>query len=179
MMTNTKNLTLSAMFLALGIVLPMFIGQVPKLGSMLLPMHIPVFLCAYICGPKHGAVVGFVLPLLRTMLFGVPNLYPEAVAIAAEMTAYALVSGLIYAAFKRSAFGLYASLVSAMVLGRIVRCAVQLALLSIVGKAFVFDMFFSAVIIAGIPGIVLQLIFIPAVIFTAKRFKTNGSHDAI
>lgn len=65
----TKNLTLSALFLALGYALPFLTGQIPQFGSMLLPMHIPVFLCALICGWQYGAVIGFILPLTRCLFF--------------------------------------------------------------------------------------------------------------
>ena len=69
-MSETKkkpiiNLTLSAMFLAVGLVLPFFTGQIPQIGNMLLPMHIPVLLCGLICGWQYGLAVGFILPPLR------------------------------------------------------------------------------------------------------------------
>ena len=67
-----KNLVLAAMFMALGIVLPFLTGQIPQIGAMMLPMHIPVLLCGLICGWQYGGVVGFVLPLLRYALFGAP-----------------------------------------------------------------------------------------------------------
>ena len=57
---NIKNLTLAAMFLAIGLVLPFLTGQIPRIGNMLLPMHIPVFLCGLICGWQYGGAVGFV-----------------------------------------------------------------------------------------------------------------------
>lgn len=60
-----KKISLSAMFFALGLILPFFTGQIPQIGSMLLPMHIPVFLCGFICGWKYGGVIGFLLPLMR------------------------------------------------------------------------------------------------------------------
>ena len=63
--TKIKNLTFSAMFLALGMVLPFLTGQIPQIGNMLLPMHIPVLLCGLICGWQYGALVGLILPLLR------------------------------------------------------------------------------------------------------------------
>lgn len=65
-----KNLTLAAMFLALGLVLPLLTGQIPQIGNMLLPMHIPVLLCGLICGWQYGGAVGFVMPLLRYLIFG-------------------------------------------------------------------------------------------------------------
>ena len=47
---SLKNLTLSAIFMAVGIILPFFMGHIPQIGNMLLPMHIPVILCGLICG---------------------------------------------------------------------------------------------------------------------------------
>ena len=62
---NVKSLALSAMFLAVGLVLPFLTGQIPQVGNMLLPMHLPVLLCGLICGWQYGGAVGFVMPLLR------------------------------------------------------------------------------------------------------------------
>lgn len=81
------------MFVAIGVVLPFFTGQIPQIGNMLLPMHIPVLLCGLICGWQYGGMVGFILPLLRTMLFGMPVLYPTGIAMAFELAAYGLVIG--------------------------------------------------------------------------------------
>lgn len=72
MKKSIKNLTISAVFLAVGLVLPFFTGQIPAIGNMLLPMHIPVFLCGLICGWQYGAAVGFILPLFRSLLFSAP-----------------------------------------------------------------------------------------------------------
>lgn len=169
-----KKLTLTAMFLSLGIVLPMIFGQVPQIGSMLLPMHIPVFLCAFICGWKYSAPMSFVLPLLRSVLFSRPNMYPEAISIAFEMAVYALVAGLIFEVFsKKDLKAVYVSLISAMVLGRVVRIVVQMALLGLKGTPFTFSAVFSSVIIVGLPGIILQLIAVPLILFTFKRNIKN------
>ncbi len=45
MKQSIKKLTLAAMFIAIGMILPFFTGQIPQIGNMMLPMHIPVF-CA-------------------------------------------------------------------------------------------------------------------------------------
>ena len=47
---DTRKLTLSAMFMAIAFVLPFLTGQIPQIGSMLCPMHIPVLLCGFFCG---------------------------------------------------------------------------------------------------------------------------------
>ena len=91
----TRNLTLSALFLALGYVLPFLTGQIPQFGSMLLPMHIPVFLCGLICGWQYGAVIGFILPLTRCLFFSMPPVY-VAIAMAFELATYGFVAGFLY-----------------------------------------------------------------------------------
>ncbi len=167
---NEKKLTLSAMFLAMGIVLPFLFGQIPQIGSMLLPMHIPVFLCAFLCGWQYSLPMAFVLPILRSLLFGRPNFYPEAIAIAFELATYALITGLLYNHTKRCGTGVvYRCLAVAMVGGRIVRCGVQLLLLTLNGMPFLFGGFLVGTILAGIPGILLQLIMIPAVMLILER----------
>lgn len=91
MKETTKKLTCSAMFIALGLVLPFLTGQIPQFGNMLLPMHIPVILCGLICGWRYGAIVGFVLPLLRYALFGMPVLFPTGIAMSFELAAFSQV----------------------------------------------------------------------------------------
>ena len=88
MKTSTRKLTLSALFLALGLVLPLITGQIPQIGKMLLPMHIPVLLCGMVCGWPYGLAVGAVMPLLRGLLFGMPVLYPTGIGMAFELAAY-------------------------------------------------------------------------------------------
>ena len=82
MKPSLRSLALSAMFLALGLVLPFLTGQIPEIGNLLLPMHLPVLLCGLVCGWKYGLAVGFTTPLLRSMLFGMPTFYPSAVSMA-------------------------------------------------------------------------------------------------
>ena len=126
MHTKIKNLTLAALFLALGLVLPFFTGQIPQIGSMLLPMHLPVFLCGLICGWQYGAAVGFVVPLLRSVLFGMPPLFPTATSMAFELLTYGLVVGLLYSRSRWQCIrALYRCLIAAMLAGRAVWGVVQ------------------------------------------------------
>jgi hypothetical protein len=101
MKTSTRKLTLSALFLALGLVLPLITGQIPQIGKMLLPMHIPVLLCGMVCGWPYGLAVGAVMPLLRGLLFGMPVLYPTGIGMAFELAAYGAVIGLLYAKLNK------------------------------------------------------------------------------
>ncbi|MBE6558011.1 MAG: ECF transporter S component [Ruminococcaceae bacterium] len=167
---TTLRLILSALFLAIGYVLPFATGQIREIGNMLLPMHLPVFLCGMICGWKYGAAVGMVLPITRSLIFGMPVLYPAAIAMSAELMTYGLLTGLIYGnARKKNLLSIYTGLLIAMVAGRLVWGGAQLILLGIGGTAFSWKAFMAGALLQAVPGIVLQLILIPAVMMTLQK----------
>ena len=114
-----RRLAFSGVFLALALALPFLTGQIPQIGSALSPMHIPVLLCGFVCGWPWGLAVGFVAPLLRTALFGMPPILTS-VAMAFELAAYGACSGALYRLLPKRTPYLYVSLLAAMVLGRIV-----------------------------------------------------------
>ena len=169
-MNRTKKLTLSALFLALGLVLPFLTGQIPQIGNMLLPMHIPVFFCGLICGGPCGLAVGVLTPLLRSVLFGMPPLVPTAFSMAFELGTYGLVSGLLYARTKkRGAAAVYMAMIPAMLAGRVIWGCVQALLLGLNGSALTMQMFLASAFLNAVPGILLQLILIPAVMAGLER----------
>ena len=165
-----RQITLSAMFLALGLVLPMVTMQIPQIGSMLLPMHLPVFLCGMVCGPFWGCLVGAVCPLLRHVLFHMPPLN-SAIAMTFELAAYGLVSGLLFSRFKeKDTKAVYLSLIPAMIIGRLVWGLAQIVLFSLQGNSFTFQAFLAGALTTAIPGIILQLILIPLLMRALKRY---------
>ncbi|MBO4981180.1 MAG: ECF transporter S component [Lachnospiraceae bacterium] len=166
------NLVLSAMFLAIGLILPFFTGQVPQVGKMLLPMHIPVILCGLICGWPYGLTVGLILPLLRSFLFSAPILYPTAVAMAFELAAYGGVVGFLYGKSRwKCIVSLYRSMLLAMVAGRVVWGIAMVILLGISGGTFTISAFLAGAFLNAIPGIVIQLILIPALMVILNRTR--------
>lgn len=170
MKQSTKQLTVSALLFALGLVLPFLTGQVPQIGNMLLPMHFPVFLCAFLCGWQYALFLGFLLPICRSMIFGMPHMFPVAIAMAFELAAYGLIAGLIYGRSKqKSTSSLYIALISAMILGRVVWGIVEVLLLGIGENAFTWQMFLSGALLEAIPGIILQLILIPCILVALRR----------
>ena len=165
-----KNITLSAMFLALGMILPFFTGQIRQIGNMLLPMHFPVFLCGLICGWPYGLTIGFILPLFRSFTFSMPVLFPTATSMAFELATYGFLSGFFYNRSRHQCIvALYRSLVLSMLSGRLVWGMVQYILLGLSGKGFTWAMFLAGAFLNAIPGICLQLILIPAIMVTLKR----------
>jgi len=166
----TKKLSITAMLFAVGLVLPFLTGQIPQIGSMLLPLHIPVFLCGLICGWRYGLFLGFALPLVRSLLFTMPPMYPTALAMAFELASYGLICGLVYN--KEGYYcirSLYRSLLLAMAGGRVVWGFAMIALLGIKGNVFTWQAFLAGSLLNAVPGIVLQLVLIPALMLALNK----------
>ena len=167
------NLALAAMFLALAYVMPFLTGQVPQIGSMLCPMHIPVIICGFVCGAPWGLIVGFAAPLLRSLTLGMPPLFPVAVAMAFELAAYGLLSGILYRAFPKKKGYIYATLIISMIIGRLVWGAVQFACMGFDASKFGIAAFWAGAVTNALPGIILQIILIPVVVMLLKKNKTD------
>lgn len=169
---SLKNMVLAAMFLGLGLVLPFLTGQIKWIGNMLLPMHIPVLLCGLICGWQYGLVIGFILPVMRSMLFGMPPLYPTAVSMSFELAAYGFIIGFLYSHSRwQCVKSLYRCMIIAMLSGRIVWGIAQALLLGLGDNGFTVHAFVSGAFLNAIPGIILQLILIPSIMVLLNRAK--------
>lgn len=165
-----KNLVLTAMFLAIGFVLPFFTGQIQLIGNTLLPMHIPVLLCGLICGWKYGLAVGLILPLVRSLIFTMPVFYPNAISMAFELATYGFTVGFLFSHTRwQCIVSLYRCLIVAMIAGRAVWGVMQTLLLGLIRNKFTFAAFLTNAFLNAIPGIILQLILIPFVMLTLDR----------
>ena len=174
---QVRRLTYSALCLALALVLPFLTGQIQQIGSMLCPMHLPVLLCGFLCGWPWGLAVGFIAPLLRSVLFGMPPMFPGAVAMAFELATYGALAGFLYRKFPKTIPGIYTSLLIAMVAGRVVWGIVRLILAGVAGNGFTFAMFLSGAITTAVPGIILQLVLIPVVVYALEKAGLNLNKD--
>lgn len=173
-----QRMVVSALMLALCYELPFFTGQIPQIGGMLLPMHLPVLLCGFLCGGPWGMLVGFVAPLMRSLILGMPPPFPTAVGMAFEMAVYGLVAGVLYRRLPKNLGGIYTSLIGAMLCGRVVWGLVR-AMLTLSGNtSFSFAAFIAGGFTSSIAGIVLQLIVIPPLVFTLQRAQlfAAGQH---
>lgn len=164
-----RRIVVSGVCVALCIVLPFLTGQIPQIGSMLSPMHIPVLLCGFLCGWPYGLVVGAISPLLRSLLFGMPPLYPVATAMAFELAAYGAFSGICYKLLPKKIPYVYVSLVIAMLGGRIVWGIAQTIMLSGTGNPFTFAAFMSGAFINAVPAIILHIVLIPILVIALKK----------
>ena len=169
-----KKLTLSAMFLAMAFVMPFLTGQIPQIGSMLCPMHIPVLLCGFFCGAPWGLVIGFIAPVLRSFTLGMPPMFPTAFCMAFELATYGFVSGFLYNKLTNKKVNVYVSLLCAMVIGRVIWGLVMFCCMGFDVTKFGFGAFLGGAVLNAVPGIVLQIILIPILVITLKRFVNKA-----
>ncbi len=165
---SPKGLVFAALCAALGVILPQAFHAVPNAGSVLLPMHIPVLLCGLTCGWGWGLACGTLTPLLSHLLTGMP---PAAYlpAMLCELAAYGLISGVLSHLVRtgRRGVDLYVQLPAAMVMGRVVYGAMN----ALVFRAGTYSMeiFLTAAFVTALPGILIQLAVLPALVLTLEK----------
>jgi len=170
-MIKNKKVVLTALFIALGLTLPMITANVPMIGNMLLPMHFPIIICGLICGAGYGALAGVITPLLRSFIFGMPPLFPIAAAMAFELAAYGAVAGLVYVVIQKNKGSVYPALIISMLSGRAVWGVVTFILFRMMGKTLTLQMFLAGAFTNAIPGIVGQLIIIPVLMYYLAKHR--------
>ena len=166
---DIRKLTLAAMFLALAFVLPFLTGQIPQIGSMLCPMHIPVLLCGFFCGAPWGLAVGFIAPILRAVILGMPPMFPTALCMAFELAAYGFAAGWLHNKLPKKKLYVYVSLLCAMILGRIVWGIAMFACMGLDASKFGLAAFTAGAFTNAIPGIILQIILIPILVILLRK----------
>lgn len=166
---SLHKLLYAALCLALCLVLPFLTGQLQSLGNALCPMHLPVLLAGFLCGPWWAMALGLIAPILRFVLFGMPPIYPIGAAMAVELGVYGLVSGLLYQKLPKNTKNIYVSLVSAMLSGRIVWGAVRAIMSGVSDAGFTWAAFWAGAFAEAIPGIVLQIVLIPLLVLALQK----------
>lgn len=164
------DLTIAGLCLALCLALPFLTGQIPQIGQLLSPMHLPVFLCGFLCEWPYGLAVGLIAPVLRSLLFGMPPLFPTAVGMTVELAVYGLTAALLYRAMGKKKWALYPALVGSMIAGRLAGGAFQLILLGVgVNSEYSFSRFLASYVTGTLPGIAVQLILVPPVVIAVEK----------
>lgn len=166
MKNETRKITLAAMFIALGIILARVFHAI-DLGVVISPIHITVMLAGFTLGWKYGLAVGVITPLLNSFLFPTPPLFPLAIGMALELATYGVIIALVYKnlkIFKNNLFNIYFALILAMIAGRIIYGIYYGVIYSIINEPYGFQAFLGSVIITPLPGIVLQILLMPALV---------------
>lgn len=166
---HIRRLIASAICLALALDLPYLTGQLQPIGNMLCPMHIPVLLCGFLCGWPWGLAVGFLAPLLRSALFGMPLFFPIGISMAFELAAYGAIAGILHRTLSPRPVSLYICLLTAMAGGRLLWGCVRFLLAGLDRTEFPFSAFLAGAFTNAIPGILLQFLLIPPLVMALDR----------
>ena len=175
--SNLVKMILAAVFLAFAYILPFLTGQIPEVGAALCPLHIPVLLCGFFCGPVWGIAVGFTAPLIRSLTLGMPPLFPTAVCMAFELAAYGAVSALMHRILPKKKPFVYVSLAVAMLVGRLVWGVAMFVCLGMNGGTFTFAAFIAGAFTNAIPGIVVQIVVIPILVMLLQKREVIDMRD--
>ncbi len=171
--SKSLNMVLAALFLALAYVFPFLTGQIPEIGSMLCPMHIPVLICGMLCGWQWGLAVGFVAPIIRSATLGMPPMFPTALCMAFELAAYGAVSGIMRKLLPAKKIYIYVSMIVAMIVGRIVWGTVMYFGVMATGGNFGMSLFWAGAVTNAIPGIILQILLVPVIVMVTEKYYAN------
>lgn len=169
-MSYVKKAVLTAACIALCVVLPMAFHSIPNAGSILSPMHIPVFLCGLICGGPMGLLCGLVGPLFSSILTGMPPMaYLPSMMI--ELAVYGLAAGVMMQLIHTGKIygDLYVSLIVSMLAGRVVAGIAKALLFT--GGSYSIAAWVSSYFVTAWPGIVLHLALIPSLVFALEKAR--------
>lgn len=169
---KTRRLTFGALCLALALLLPQLFHMIgmQQAGQVFLPMHIPVLIGGMVLGWQYGALLGLLAPFVSFVLTGMPSAQ-RVVFMMCELCGYGLCSGLLFQQFrwKENLFGAYLSLLIAMIFGRLVYGLLLCAAAALLGMQLGGFTAVWAAVIAGIPGIITQLLFLPALVRIVEK----------
>ncbi len=166
-MKNTKTLTLTAMMIAIGLVLPPVIRLIPNGGVLFSPMHISPLLAGLLIGPIEGMIVGLICPLLNHLLYGMPQ-GSTLLAMCFELPTYGLIAGLMMRLFQtqQEQVKVYSSLIISMLVGRIIGGIVHAVIL---GGSYTLKVWITSYFISTAPAIVMHIVLLPIIYFSLKK----------
>lgn len=169
-MNTNYRLTLPALFLACGLLLPMAFHISGLAGKIFLPMHIPVLMGSLMLGWQQGLFLGFATPLLSSLLTGMPPLYPMAPIMTVELALYGTAAGYLYRTRKCS---LLFSLIGALIVGRLGIALMLFLCAESIGIRLSPWLYVATAAAHGAVGIVLQIIAIPPLVRKLEYYLEN------
>ncbi|MBQ6787584.1 MAG: ECF transporter S component [Lachnospiraceae bacterium] len=159
---------ITAICMAFCVVLPLALHLIPDGGTLFSPMHLPVLLCGLVCGWQYGLLCGLLGPLLSSLITGMPGMgYLPTMII--ELALYGFISGLLIKLLhtSRKMTNVYLSLVTAMLIGRIITGFVR-AFLFAPGSLSI-QIWATSYFVSCLPGIIIQLILLPILYHALER----------
>lgn len=169
-MSPVKKSIITAVCIALCVVLPQAFHAIPNAGSIYCPMHIPVLLCGLICGWQYGLLCGIAGPLVSALITGMP---PAAVlpGMLVECAAYGALTGLMMQLVHTKTVypDLYISLLVAMLGGRIISGIAKALIFS--AGSYSMTAWVTGSFVTSLPGIIVHLVLIPSIVYALMKAK--------
>lgn len=161
--SELKQIPLSALFIASGIVLPP-VFHLAGLGATFLPMFLPVLLGGMVLTWRFALLTAVLTPLASWLLTGMPPVVPPVLPVMlVELSVAALLCSVIRVHLRKS---VWLALVTAILADRLVLFLIVKVMAPLLGWNH--PLFSISIVISGLPGIVLQLIIIPWVMKMIK-----------
>lgn len=157
--TNLKQIPLASLFAALGIVVPQLFHLV-GLGASFLPMFLPVIIGSMFLSWRFAITLGIVTPTVSWLLTSMPPIVPPIlpVMVIELMTVSLIISVLKYHLNK----SVWIALITAIVFDRLLLFLIVTFISPLLNISHPF--FTAAVLLTGVPGILLQIITVPAAV---------------
>ena len=169
-MSPVKKSIITAVCIALCVVLPQAFHAIPNAGTIYCPMHIPVLLCGLICGWQYGLLCGIAGPLVSSLITGMP---PAAVlpGMLVECAAYGALTGLMMQLVhtKKVYPDLYISLLVAMLGGRVISGIAKALIFS--AGSYSMTAWVTGSFVTSLPGIIVHLVLIPSIVYALMKAK--------
>lgn len=167
---HLRKTIISAICMALCVILPLAFHLIPDGGTLFSPMHLPVFICGLVCGWQYGLLCGLFGPVLSSFITGMPGIgYLPTMML--ELALYGLISGLLIHLIhtRNKTADIYISLVSAMLIGRIIT-GIARAFLFAPGSLSI-QIWATSYFVSCLPGIIVQFILLPILYHALERAK--------
>ncbi|MCQ4923502.1 ECF transporter S component [Tissierella carlieri] len=166
---NTKRLIIAGLLLAIGVIIPTIFHTTGIPGNIFLPMHVPVLIGGFLLPPYLALLLGMLTPILNSLITGMPPLFPMAVIMIFELGIYGLVASILY---RKLELPSVVALIISMIAGRIMAGLVVF----ILAAFFAIEMdpmtFVIGGVTTGIPGIIIQLVLVPSLVYSIVRYTT-------
>jgi len=173
---DIRSYVLTAVFVTLAVSVPWIFHQFHLAGATFLPMHIFVLIAGLLFGWRAGLITGLLTPLVSHFISGMPvlNVLPQ---ILIELSAYGLIAGILRQKYNLRPIW---ALLGAIIGGRLALLLAILVIYLIAEQSYSplgletnpFASFWS-VINQGWPGIVIQLISIPVIVWLVGKFTAR------
>ena len=172
---TTRQMVLTAVFIALGVIIPWAFHSVPNAWTFL-PMHLPALVAGLLLGPVSGLLTGAFSVVLSGLITGMPPVAKWLVMIP-ELASYGLFAGLFQRLFKKDYVGTLISLVLAMLAGRVVYALMKFIEVQVVAgvKTFTFQAFIAGAFAMVIAGIIMLVVIVPPIVLMLRKLLENNN----